>query len=179
MVRIAILGNAGAGKSTLAADLAQNTGLPHIEVDRFLWQPDWTPAPAKTYDGEHDRAIAGEEWIIDGMGRWSSLQARLGRATHIVLLDLPFPLLERRIRARQAAWKAGQLALRPGGQAKPPDTEELLAFVRQIDAEWMPPLRTLVSAATSPVHHLRTAEDVDTWKASFAMQIAEDTRRQK
>jgi adenylate kinase family enzyme len=38
MSRIAIIGNAGGGKSTLARKLAKQRGLRHIEIDRLLWQ---------------------------------------------------------------------------------------------------------------------------------------------
>ena len=41
MSRIVVIGNAGGGKSTLARLLAQRRGLPHIEIDRLLWQEGW------------------------------------------------------------------------------------------------------------------------------------------
>ncbi|WP_349775075.1 AAA family ATPase [Frigidibacter sp. SD6-1] len=41
MQRIMIIGQPGAGKSTLAAALGQRTGLPVIHIDHIHWQPGW------------------------------------------------------------------------------------------------------------------------------------------
>ena len=58
--RIAIVGNAGGGKSTLARGLAKTLELPHLELDRILWRPDWTLAPEADYDRRHTRLILRE-----------------------------------------------------------------------------------------------------------------------
>lgn len=89
-LRIAIIGNAGGGKSTLARTLAALLRLPHIEVDRLLWQPNWTATAATIYEADHDQAIAMDAWVIDGLGRKASISDRLSRATTIIILvDMP------------------------------------------------------------------------------------------
>ncbi len=50
MRRVAVIGNAAGGKSTLARALASVQGLPHHEVDAILWKPDWTAVPEADYD---------------------------------------------------------------------------------------------------------------------------------
>src|ERR1043166_6362178 len=89
VARIVVIGNAAGGKSTLARRLAQQRGLPHVEVDRLLWQPGWKIAPETDYAREHARAIAREKWVMDGLGRQDSIAERLARATDIILIDLP------------------------------------------------------------------------------------------
>ena len=79
MERIAVIGNAGGGKSTLARALAARHGLPCVEVDALLWRDGWQAVPVDEYEAEHARLIAQPRWIIDGLGRLDSIAARLDR----------------------------------------------------------------------------------------------------
>lgn len=166
-MRIAIFGNAGAGKSTLARAVANRTGLPHVEIDQYLWHEGWTPAPEVEFNRMHDKLIAEPAWLIDGMGRWQSIRNRSARATLNVLVDLPFPVLETRLRARQSAWLSGNLEFPPGGQKAPPDTGRLIDFARDIDRDWMADLRSVLSNAKAPLKHLRQEAEVAAFLASF------------
>ena len=47
--RIAVVGTSGSGKTTLAHRLAQQLGIPHVELDALHWDPNWTPAPPDTF----------------------------------------------------------------------------------------------------------------------------------
>jgi hypothetical protein len=51
MPRIVVIGNAGGGKSTVARELATARGLPHVEIDRLLWQDGF--APTDVYERQH------------------------------------------------------------------------------------------------------------------------------
>src|SRR3982750_2556107 len=48
VTRIAIIGNAAGGKSTLARKMSTARGLPCIEVDTLLWQEGWKLAPVRS-----------------------------------------------------------------------------------------------------------------------------------
>jgi adenylate kinase family enzyme len=103
MRRIAVLGCAGSGKTTLARALGERLGLPVIHVDDVYWRgPDaafgfkWPPL--------HEELIARDAWIIDGM-KPGVLAARLSRADTAVFLDFPRRacyrgLVERRLALR-------------------------------------------------------------------------------
>jgi adenylate kinase family enzyme len=39
--RIAVIGATGAGKTTLAHNIAQRLGYRHIEMDSLHWEPHW------------------------------------------------------------------------------------------------------------------------------------------
>lgn len=66
MTRIAIIGNAAGGKSTLARKIS--TARPLIEVDKILWQEGWKLAPSDVYEARHSAALAEDIWIIEGLG---------------------------------------------------------------------------------------------------------------
>ena len=85
MPRIVIFGNTSGGKSTLARRLSRETGIPHVEIDRLFWRPDWTVAPKDEFERQHADALSGQAWIIDGGGDLDTTRLRADRATHIAV----------------------------------------------------------------------------------------------
>ena len=165
MSRTVILGNAGGGKSTLARKIARHRGLPHFEIDKFLWLEGWIPAPMETYASKHAEVISGDAWVIDGVGHWGSIPARVNRATEIILIDMPLWIHFWLAAERQIAWASGELTDSPGGLSAMPPTRDLFRAIWDIDQEWMPRIRTLCLAATKDgkvLHHIR---DVDALEA--------------
>jgi adenylate kinase family enzyme len=69
---VAVFGNAGGGKSTLARELAAITGLPLHVLDKLHGE-----IPYEEYLQAHTTLVDGDEWIIDGFG---FIQARLAKA---------------------------------------------------------------------------------------------------
>jgi adenylate kinase family enzyme len=92
MRRVVILGRGGAGKSVLARQLSQLTGIPAVELDSLFWQAGAEPAPAEAWVTRHRELIAGERWIIDGdLGPYDAgLASRLAAADTIIVLDFGF-----------------------------------------------------------------------------------------
>ena len=66
MERIMIIGCGGAGKSTLARQLGEKTGLPVIHLDKLFWRPGWVQITREEFDKLHREALMGEKWILDG-----------------------------------------------------------------------------------------------------------------
>jgi adenylate kinase family enzyme len=64
--RIAVVGTAGSGKTTLARRLAQRLGVPHIELDALHWEAGWTPVPTEVFRARVSRALDGDAWTTDG-----------------------------------------------------------------------------------------------------------------
>jgi adenylate kinase family enzyme len=149
MERIAVIGNAGGGKSTLARALARRHSLPYVEIDALLWREGWQAAPEGEYEAEHARRIAEPHWIIDGLGRLESIPARLARASAIVLIDLPLWVHFWLAAERQIAWAKGAIAHPPSGAKQMPPTETLFRTIYEIDRDWMPEVRRLTAAAES------------------------------
>jgi hypothetical protein len=142
--RIVVIGNSGGGKSTLARRLAARRGLAYVEIDRLLWRPGWQPAPTDEYDAAHARAIAGEAWLLDGVGSRESIPARLARATEIVLVDLPLWLHFALAAERQIDYATNRIAHPPAGERAMPPTRGLFENIWHIDRDWLPEIRRLV-----------------------------------
>jgi adenylate kinase family enzyme len=86
--RIVVVGTTGSGKTTLAGNLAQRLGYPHIEMDALHWEPNWTEAPLDRFRTRVSEALAGEVWITDG--NYSKVRDIVwGRAEMLVWLDYP------------------------------------------------------------------------------------------
>lgn len=89
MKKVAIFGNAGGGKSTLAKRLAQITGLPLYSLDKMKYQTGGEEIPHAEYLSAHSDLLSQEEWIIDGFGCISSAWERFSVADTLIYVDLP------------------------------------------------------------------------------------------
>jgi GTPase SAR1 family protein len=141
MARIVVIGNAGGGKSTLARKLADQRGLRQVEIDRLLWQEGWVLTPEDVYARQHREIIEQDGWVIDGLGRQNSIAARIGRATEIILIDMPLWMHFWLAAERQIAWASGALDHAPGGISQRPPTEGLFRTIWEVDKTWMPEIR--------------------------------------
>ena len=89
MKRVAIFGNAGGGKSTLARELAAITGLPLHVVDKIQYRPGVGEVPYEEYLLAHRTLLDCNEWIIDGFGCVKSVWERFEAADTLIHVDLP------------------------------------------------------------------------------------------
>lgn len=86
--RILVYGVTGSGKTTLAAAIAERTGLPWHAVDDLTWEPGWEPVPETEQRRRIAAICAGNRWILDtAYGSWLDLV--LPRVELIVGLDYP------------------------------------------------------------------------------------------
>jgi len=68
-VRVLIFGNAGSGKSSLAAQLVAQHGIPHLDLDTIVWEPGQIAVQRPS--GEILASLAGflarhSSWVIEG-----------------------------------------------------------------------------------------------------------------
>lgn len=87
MRRVAVIGSGGAGKSTLARELAWRVDLPVVHLDEYYWRPGWQASSPTAWQERQRHLVAGEAWIIDG-NYLSTLELRLSAADTVVFLDL-------------------------------------------------------------------------------------------
>ena len=96
MRKVAVFGNAGAGKSTLARQLAEITGLPLYPIDAVQFPEGYRPAdkdggklPHEAFLKMHADILRRDQWIIDGFGGAASAWERFSAADTLVYIDLP------------------------------------------------------------------------------------------
>ncbi|MDP3769017.1 MAG: AAA family ATPase [Dehalococcoidia bacterium] len=112
-MRVAVIGTSGSGKTTFAAELARRLGARHVDLDAINWQADWKDL--SLHDPEEFRrrvaaAVAEPAWA--SCGNYSKVRdIVLGRATHLVWLDYPKPLVMARVlkRSFHRAWTKEEL----------------------------------------------------------------------
>jgi adenylate kinase family enzyme len=94
--RVSVVGNSASGKTTLAAQIADRLGAPHLELDSIFHQPGWQPLPTEEFRGKVAGFVAGPTWVVDGnYGRVRDLVWE--RADTVVWLDLPRYRVMRRV----------------------------------------------------------------------------------
>jgi adenylate kinase family enzyme len=165
--RIAIIGNAGGGKSTLARELARRYGIERHSLDDVQWLPDWKPAPLDVVARHHRAWLSRPSWVIDGWGAWDLIEERFACADTIIVIDLPlvqhyWRSLRRLLQARRGASREWP----PEGCDPRGITLELMRVIWRVHSQWRPRLlRLLESPALAPrVVRLRSQRAIDRYR---------------
>jgi len=147
MCRVAIIGNAAGGKSTLCKQLALAKQLPLHAVDRTQWKPGWQPVPETETRAQLDSLLAHDRWIIDGWGPWDCIVRRFRKSDTIVFVDFPVWIhlwwaVKRQIRAFLRPWTIEK----PEGCDLRTVTLRMFQMILHIDRNFTPKLRALVAS---------------------------------
>jgi adenylate kinase family enzyme len=162
MKKVAIFGNAGGGKSTLAKQLAEASNLPLYSLDKIKYQAGGEEISHDEYLNIHARLINQDEWIIDGFGSVSSAWERFSVADTLIYIDLP--LLTHGIWATKRLLKG--LFVNPEGW---PDNSPIFkGTLNSYRVLWLchkkltPAYRKLVaeSVRSKQVHHLKSPKEI-------------------
>ena len=90
MRKVAVFGNAGGGKSTLARALAGLTNLPLYPLDMIQYRAGGGEVPRDQYLRAHAELLSRDAWIIDGYGCRASAWERFASADTLIYVDLAF-----------------------------------------------------------------------------------------
>ena len=87
MERVMIIGCGGAGKSTLARQLGEKTGLPVVHLDQIYWSPgNWQHLEKEEFDSLLSIELEKPRWILDGNFN-RTMEMRLERCDTVIYLD--------------------------------------------------------------------------------------------
>jgi adenylate kinase family enzyme len=99
--RIVIVGKCGAGKTTLATQLADRLNLTNVELDAINWQPNWISLRWCEMRKHVDKALPVDGyWIADGNYIRVVRDIVWGRADTLIWLDYSLPVASLRVLRR-------------------------------------------------------------------------------
>jgi len=167
MTKVALLGNAAGGKSTLCKALSQATRLPIYQLDKLQWNPGWVPTPQEEFDKQHDSIIEKKKWIIDGVASVESIERRLKAADTIIFVDHPLWV---------HYWWATKRQFMCLFRARPdfvegcpmlPKTWELAKMIWQINKHFRPILLDLINKHShgKQVFHIHSPKELAQFKS--------------
>jgi adenylate kinase family enzyme len=170
MKKVAVFGNAGAGKSTLARRLAELTGLPLYPLDLIQFrdghyrpeEKDGGKVPHEEYLKIHADLLKEDQWIIDGYGSVASAWERFAAADTLVYIDLPVLTHYRWVTKR---FLKGLFRNPPGWPENSPVWSSTLDGYRVVwscHRTLTPKYRQLVAdaSASKSVHHLKSPAEI-------------------
>ena len=96
MRRVSLVGGPGNGKTTVGRQLAGTLGVPFIELDSIFHQAGWRDLQRGEFRERVSEALAPESWVVDG-NYPAVLDLVWARADTVLWLDLPRPLIMRRV----------------------------------------------------------------------------------
>jgi adenylate kinase family enzyme len=173
--RVSVVGNSGAGKTTVARVLAERLGLEHVELDAIMHQPDWVELePDEFRRRTTDRLdAAADGWVV--CGNYSIVRDVVWtRADTVVWLDLSFLVVMgrvtrrtvRRVVTREELWNGNREPFSNLYAWDP--TKNIIRWSWTNHAKYHERYAAAMADPTwSRLHfvHLRTAEQVDRWIA--------------
>lgn len=86
MQRIAIVGPPGSGKTTLARQVSELTGIAVIHLDHSFWGPGWHETPFHEWRDVHRELLTQDSWIMDGTYA-DTIDDRLAIADTVITLE--------------------------------------------------------------------------------------------
>lgn len=170
MPRIAIIGNAGGGKSVLAQKIGAKYLIPVYEFDTLQWKPGWVQAPQEEITATHHDWLSQPGWVIDGWGSWEQLRERFEAADTLIFVDYALYVhywwaVKRQIKAifgRSNGWP-------PNGCKAFPVTGRLFKLMWAIHKEKRPKLAGLIEhyQDKKQVIHLHSPREMRKFLASI------------
>jgi adenylate kinase family enzyme len=174
MKRVAVFGNTGGGKSTLARRLAELTRLPLYPLDLIQYRVGGGQVADEEFHKAHAALLREQEWIIDGYGSVASAWQRFAAADTLVYIDLPVLTHYRWVTKRLIKG----LFMNPEGW--PEDSPIWSSTINSYKVVWRchrgltPRYRQFVTevAATKQVHHLKSPAAMKTFLDAIKREYA-------
>ena len=88
-MRVLVFGNSGSGKSTYARALAARDGIPHLDLDSIVWEPNQIAVPRSpeaVRQSLEQFLTRNETWVIEGC-YGELVEAAASACTQLVFLN--------------------------------------------------------------------------------------------
>ena len=173
MLRVAVVGTTGSGKTTLAGQISHLLAIPHVELDSLHWEPNWTEAPVEVFRNRVAQALSGTAWVVDG--NYSKVRDIVwSRADTIVWLDYSLTVIlgqlvrrtVQRIATREELWSGNRESLRTTFSRESLFLWALRSYRRR-QREY-PALLARAEYAHLSIVHLRSPREALVWLSRLA-----------
>jgi adenylate kinase family enzyme len=182
MRKVAVFGNAGGGKSTLARRLAVATELPLYVVDNLRYRDGKYQSKeerggeisTEEYRAIHTDILSREQWIIEGFESVALAWERFAAADTLVYVDLPILIHYWGVTTRFAAGVFKNPKGWPESSPILESTWDGYRVVGRCHQLLTPKYRQIVAEMSSSkrVHHLRSRREM----AAFIAGVIEERR---
>jgi adenylate kinase family enzyme len=162
---VLVIGSPGAGKSTLATELAARTGLPLVHLDQEYWRAGWVEPPADEWQAKVETMIARPRWIMDG-NYGGTLALRLARADTVIYLDLPaWRCVARVLRRIVGSWGRVRADMAPGCPEQ--FSWEFVTYTARFRRDKRAGVEAKIRSFNGPVIRLRSQSEIDAFLEGF------------
>jgi adenylate kinase family enzyme len=174
MKRVAIFGNTGGGKSTLARRLAELTRLPFYPLDLIQFRAGGRQVTHEDYVKAHADLLRKDEWIIEGFGDVASAWERFSRADTLTYIDLPLVTHHWRVTKRLIKTPFVSAEGWPENSPMWKSTINSYKVVWNCHRRLTPKYRQLVAdvANSKRVHHLKWPAEMRTFLGAVKREYA-------
>lgn len=146
MSRVAIIGNAGGGKTTLAIKLGKALRISVYPIDKIQWKPNWQRTSLAELKKKHDEILTTGKWIIDGWGSWDLIAERFKASDTIIFVDFPIHIHYWWSFKRQIKSIIVPRSDLPENCPMLPKTWELIRVMRLIHRQMRPQLKNMIAS---------------------------------
>ncbi len=169
--KIAIIGCAGSGKTTLSLQLKEKLNLPLYHLDQYYWKPGWQRSDLASFGEAHHELCEREEWIIDGPFM-NVIFYRIMHADVVIFLDVPRSFCLWRV-IKRASFNLGKVA--PGSsegceqRLLSPTFLELLKWIWNFDKRYRRMILNILDdfQDEKEIHVLKSQKEIDAFMASM------------
>jgi len=172
--RIAVVGNAGSGKSTVGRKLHQLLHLPLYHLEQYFWKAGWVHPDRDAYKIIHHELCDRNEWMIEGINV-SLWDHRMSQAQAIVILKIPCLLCMWRIIKRTILYYAAETPASPPGchERISPEFFKFLKWMWDFEAKYNAKGTELIEqyGATKQIYVLHLQKEID----AFIRNVSDET----
>jgi adenylate kinase family enzyme len=183
MRRVSVVGGTGTGKTTFGRELARIMGVPFVELDAIVWQPNWKTLEPAVFRARVGERIAAPAWVVDGNYGGAGVRDLVwASADTIIWLDMPLVVSLWRLWGRTIARIRDQAELWPGTGNRETARDAFLSrdslFWWAVKTHWRRRKnysRLLAEAESGgkTVYRFTRPADADRWLAAERVRTAE------